>query len=281
MKNRKLKPWKELTIKDDYMFKLIMLNKLFCIHMLEMILGFKIKDITYIENEKTLKHGYCSKGVRLDVYAENDDAVFDVELQVGRQNADDLAKRMRYYQSAIDQYTLKAGYKYSRLKPSYIIFICPFDPFGHSRHIYTFHSRCDEATALQLGDDATKIVLSTKGTLDDASPELKAFLDYIDGIISNDAFVQKLDGAIKQVKENEMNEVNYKMWYEDIYEEIREEIGEEFREKGRAEGRKEGREENRIGAIRSLMKNAGLTLTKAMALLDIPTDEQPKYAALV
>ena len=34
---------------------------------------------------------------------------------------------------------------------------------------------------MTLDDDAVKIILSTKGTMDDVSPEMKRILDYIDG----------------------------------------------------------------------------------------------------
>lgn len=50
---------------------------------------------------------------------------------------------------------------------SYVIFICTFDPFGEGRHIYTFCNTCQENTSLTLNDDAVKIVLNTKGTIDD------------------------------------------------------------------------------------------------------------------
>lgn len=60
-----IKPWEELTIQDEYMFKLIMSRKRICKKMLEKILKIKIKDIRYIEEEKTVKPKYESKGVRL------------------------------------------------------------------------------------------------------------------------------------------------------------------------------------------------------------------------
>ena len=53
------------------------------------------------------------------------------------------------------------------------------------RHIYTFMERCDEDSSLTLGNGAVKIFLSTKGTIDDVSPELKHFLNYVDsGIVA-------------------------------------------------------------------------------------------------
>ena len=97
---------------------------------------------------------------------------------------------------------LKHGQHYSALGESFIIFICPFDHFNAGRHIYTFRETCAECPIIGLNDGATKIFLNTKGTADDVSPNLRAFLDYVDsGIIFGD-FVQELDAAVQLVKSN-------------------------------------------------------------------------------
>ena len=68
----KIKPWEELSFQDDYMFKRVMSRKRFCKRMLEKILRMEIRDIRYLEEEKTIKTAYESKGIRLDVYVEDD-----------------------------------------------------------------------------------------------------------------------------------------------------------------------------------------------------------------
>lgn len=79
------KTWDELDITDDYLFKLVMKHKHICKSMIEKILRIKIRDLRYIEEEKTLKHQYDSKGVRLDVYVEDDqNTVYDIEMHHGR-----------------------------------------------------------------------------------------------------------------------------------------------------------------------------------------------------
>ena len=48
--------------------------------MLEKILQMKIRDIRYLEEEKTIKAAYESKGIRLDVYVEDDkNTVYNVD----------------------------------------------------------------------------------------------------------------------------------------------------------------------------------------------------------
>ena len=117
-------------------------------------------------------------------------------------DSDNLAKRMRYYQGLIDMDKLKRGQHYSALGDSFIIFICTFDRFNSGRHIYTFRETCVECPIIGLNDGSTKIFLSTKGTVDDVSSDLKAFLDYVDrGFISSN-FIQELDEAVQLVKSN-------------------------------------------------------------------------------
>ncbi len=67
-----IKPWEELTIRDDYMFKRVMRHKRICKKMIEKILRIQIRDIKYLAEEKTVKMSYVSKGIRLDVYVEDE-----------------------------------------------------------------------------------------------------------------------------------------------------------------------------------------------------------------
>ena len=132
----------------------------------------------------------------------------------------------------IDSECLMAGQKYKMLPTSYIIFICPFDPFQQSRHIYTFRNLCVEDAGLELDDKTTKIFINSMGTADDVTPDVKAFLDYVNGIISDDAFVCEIDNEIVRVKEIEEERVAYMTYAMKI---------EEERELAEAKGREEGK----------------------------------------
>ena len=188
--------WLHLTFKDNFLFsKTLELFPDLCKKILELILQLNVKRIDFPEREKVIEARTDSKGIRLDVYVHDDlNRSFDIEMQVA--DSDNISKRMRYYQGLIDADKLKHGQHYSSLTDSYIIFICPFDRFKRGRHIYTFRERCDEDSSLTLNDGAVKIFLSTKGTLNDVSPELKNFLNYIDNGIISGTFVQKLDDAL-------------------------------------------------------------------------------------
>ncbi len=128
------------------------------------------------------------------------EVVYDIEMQVS--HTKELPKRSRYYQSMIDLQLIDKGQLYDELKRSYVIFICPFDLYGKGRHIYTFENICKEDGSISMGDEAVKIFLNAKGTLDDVSDELKAFLDYVAGKKPKDAYVERLEEAVKEAKKN-------------------------------------------------------------------------------
>lgn len=54
-----------------------------------------------------------------------------------------------------------------------------------------------------LGDDTVKIILNTKGTMDDVSPEIKSLLDFIDGKEPGNDYTRGLAEAVKAVRNNE------------------------------------------------------------------------------
>ena len=242
----KMKKYEELELRDDFMFSRIMSNPKFVKPLLETILGVKIRKIVYPQTQKTIDLSLQAKGIRLDVYVEDDqNTVFNLEMQTS--DGANLPKRMRYYQGMIDLNILDKGQDYTTLKKSYVIFICTFDPFGEGRHIYTFCNTCQENKALTLDDDAVKIILSTKGTMDDVSPEMKRILDYIDGKGASDKFTEELEEAVRSARQNE----RWRLDYMTLEYEYRQRYL-EGKEEGRAEGREEGRAEGRERTIQKL-----------------------------
>ena len=125
-----IKPWKELTFTDDYMFKKVMEAADICTESLNAFLSWDIKRITYFEEEKPLQAFYDSKGVRLDVYIHDEvERIYDVEMQVrkihektGVNPMISLAKRSRFYLGQLDVEFLAKGSLYSDLRPTIIIF---------------------------------------------------------------------------------------------------------------------------------------------------------------
>ena len=91
--------WEELEIKNDFLFAKVMRDKRICMMLLEKLLQTKIKDVVYLEEQKVLDIEKDAKSVRLDVYVEDGDRIFDLEMQAT--NKKNLPYRSRYYQVII------------------------------------------------------------------------------------------------------------------------------------------------------------------------------------
>ena len=248
------KEWEDLTIADDYMFKLVMSHKRICKHLLEIILGIKIRKLMEPKTEHPIKNSYESKGIRLDVYVEDDqNTVYDIEMQVRKYPEAYLGHRTRYYQSVIDFEALDAGVEYNKLKKSIIIFICPFKIFDGMRHRYTFNTICNEDNSLKLDDGTSKVILTTKGTLNDVNQNVRNFLDFVDGLPVKDTWVDKIRDLITKLKQDEREKANYMTFQMKLNEE-------------REEGRKEERRNAIVKMIRTL-KNLSIEQPKVIEQL--------------
>lgn len=241
------KAFEELQIKDDFMFSVIMRNPKFCKPFLERVLGIKISYIEYPKSQETIDISADAKSVRLDIYVEDGkETVYNIEMQTAENR--NIPKRSRYYQGMIDLNILEKGENYKDLKRSFVIFVCTFDLFGEGRHIYTFENRCIQNTELGLGDGTAKIILNTKGTMNDVTPEMKKLLDFIDGKEPEDDFTRELEEAVQSVRKNEKWRLDYmtlQMNYQEKYEQ-----GMEYGiEQGIEQGIKQG---NRQSALRML-----------------------------
>jgi len=233
----------DLTLMDDYMFGTVMQDPKLIRPLIERILDLRIRQVTYIEPQRTVKSGFDAKGIRLDLYVEDENGiVYNVEVQTTRHRS--LAKRMRYYQSAIDMNVLSPGADYARLRKSYIIFICNHDPYGRDRIVYRFENRCIEEPELPFGDETVKIIVNTRGTEGTVNAELLEVIRYLDSGTVSGNFSQELDDAVNHIKSSEERRHEYMIMM------IREqELIEQGREQGREEGREEGREQGIIEGV--------------------------------
>ena len=75
---------------------------------------------------------------------------------------------------------------------------------------------------MRLRGDARKIFLNTKGTIGEVDSSIKAFLQYVDGVLTADRFVQEIDEEIQRGKMIEGEAVGY-MTYEMKMKEARKE----------------------------------------------------------
>ena len=131
---RERKKYEDLTITDDFMFGKVMHHPERCRKLLEILLGVKIKEVVFLDEQDSMNPDYAAKGVRLDIYLEDaGNTVYNVEMQA--KNEGDLPERSRYYQAVIDINLIEKGAHYKALKKSYVIFMCTFDLVDRGRYI--------------------------------------------------------------------------------------------------------------------------------------------------
>ena len=247
-----MKKYEELDITDPFIFAKVMSEKELCKPLLENILNIKIRDIVYVDYEETIQMTVKSKGIRLDIYVEDDDnTVFNLEMQTTTYK--ELPKRSRYYQGIIDLNMIEKGESYDILKESYVIFICTFDFFEKGRSVYEFENVCLEDSEIKLNDGTHKIFLNTKGDKSDINKELKSLLEYFDGSEPESELTRRIDRKVIAARKNERWRREYMSLQMEMNLKYREGLkaGEE---KGRALGQSEGKIEtqkniNRLNKI--------------------------------
>ena len=243
---KKRKTLQDLTIKDNFLFGAVMCVEENCKGFLEMVLGFSIAQVV-VSKEKSIVYHPEYKGVRLDIYAEDENRThYNVEMQVKKKTA--LGKRSRYYHSQMVIEALASGEDYETLPDTFVIFVCDFDPFGEHLYCYTFGNECRENKNAKLDDGSYTIFLSTKGENEEEVPvELVRFLKFATADLEEseedfqDELVKQFQETIHNIKtDREMGE-RYMIFEEMLREE---------KQEGRLEGRQEGRIEGRIEATR-------------------------------
>lgn len=190
--------WQRATIANNFIFyKIMHENPDVCKHLLEILLEIEIDHIE-MANEEQLQVDYESKGVRLDVYAKNQDYAFDVEMQAV--NTNELEKRSRYYQGVIDVDNLKSGQLYRELKTSYVIFICIDDIFNCGLPVYSFENLCREDNKIKLNDMAYKYFFIAKNCDKLLNAEQKSFLKLVTENKPSDNFTREIINLVNEAK---------------------------------------------------------------------------------
>jgi len=174
------KSYEELEFTDNFMFvKILSSRPDLCAELLEMILQKKISRLEPVTYENSFQPTYESKGIRLDVYVEDDEHTrYDVEMQV--EPDINLAKRSRYYHSAMDMEMLLKGSAYSDLKQSYVIFICKNGvPGSMNRPVSTYKNTCVENPGEYLEDGTCTVFVNADSKGGETTAEMQNFLEFI------------------------------------------------------------------------------------------------------
>ena len=176
-----IKRYDDLTITDDFLFcRILEKNPDLCQDIVERIIGRKIGRIVRLEGQKEIRITPDGRGIRLDVYFEDDaENVYDIEMQTA--HYDELPQRIRYYQGTIDQDLINKGKAYSSLKDCWIIFICKEDIFHLGQGLYSFSLHEDHNHQLILDDKAHRLIFCLNGYDDDFPKQQRELADAMTG----------------------------------------------------------------------------------------------------
>lgn len=251
-----------LTIQNDFLFKKVMENKRICKRLIEEILQIQIETLTFVEVEKTMDIYQSSKGIRMDVVAQDEKHTrYNIEMQAADvinlwTHESLLPKRTRYYQAVMDMDMLQKGQSYDELAATYIIFICGFDCFAQGEYVYTFRRTCQEDERVVLPDDTTILFLNAMGTHGDVTAHTKNFLQYVREHTVVDEFTGEIANEIMRIKNDKELRGEYMKYEMNLHDErmLGYQQGKEAgREEGREQGRAEGVKSSIIGMIREGM----------------------------
>ena len=244
---------KNLTIKNNFMFAAVMSDEENCKGFLERALPIKV-DHVEISTEKSIVYHPEYKGVRLDVYAKDENNTrYNVEMQVLKQPA--LGRRSRYYQSHMDMDLLVKGCEYAELPDSYVIFLCDFDPFGEGKYRYTFRTACEETEEVSLKDGRCIVFLNTHGkNVEDVPKELVSFLRFVHADLKEsqkdfeDDYVRQVQKSVTHIRDSREMEERFMLL---------ELLMEDERREGRKEGRKAGQLDEAIRMLQMALSRYG------------------------
>ena len=151
-------------------------NEDLCKHLIGAVLGKHVEHIEYLDDEHAIQPDLDARGARLDVLALIDGEYVDVEMQVGREP--DIARRCRFYHSAIATRYMPKGSGYRSVPTSYVIFICLADPFDAGLPRYELATACVSNLEVLVDDGATTILLNAQAWEQEENPEVSGMLQY-------------------------------------------------------------------------------------------------------
>ena len=133
--------------------------------------------------------------------------------------------------------------------------------------VYTFKTMCSEDNRIELGDGITKIIINSQAAAHEKNEKLKVFLEYMNGKVSNDELIQKLEQRIKEVKANEELRREYM-----LVNTIERDARNDGWKAGLAEGEVRGSHQAKLETAR-ILKQLGDSITKIMQVTGLSKAE--------
>ena len=256
---KKTKSWDELTFADNFMFcKILESEPEICKRLLELLLHIEIDHLEAPSAEHTMQESPDSKSVRFDVYTKDKNRIFDLEMQTT--DTKNLPKRARYYQNIIDMSSLNKGMNYSKLKDTYIIFLCLDDIFHEELPVYFFENVCRENHRIKLRDGTYKLFFNAKNCDKLKTAEERDFFLFLRGQSAESELSRRIEERIKIAKKNLAWRNQYMTWQQTIDEE--KEIAYE-----------EGERANKIANAKNLLSMNIITPEQISMAIELPLEE--------
>ncbi len=257
------KRWEQAGLTDDFIFSKVFLDPVIAREMIHRVLPeLPLGKVTILNSQQKLTSTYDAKGVRFDIYAEDEDGNhYDVEMQVV--NHQNLPQRTRFYQSNLANDAFERGQNYSQADNAYVIFFCCFDPFGLGEQRYEIKRQVSKYPDYPYRDGETTLFFDITNLRQTVGPKLQNFLDLLAGrkVDGEDDFIVQLRQRIAHVKQDRKWRKEYmqRTLYEmDIENDRRRAVLEGRKEglqEGRQEGRSEGVDEERLALVRDLISS--------------------------
>ena len=215
-------------ITDDIFFCRIMSEKQYALPLLQRIFPqLNIRSIEQPISQFTIKNNRKEHGVRFDVFSEAEQKYFDIEMP-----------------------------------PTYIVFICTFDPFAEGAYKYEFSHIYDQTNHVTLKTGTHVILLNAYGTNPGSiNGGLLNFLKLVAGEKATryDPYLKQIQDKIAELKDNMQWRMSYMQEYNAIAVQERAEGIEQGIAQGRAAGLKQGKAEGlkqgRENSIALFIKN--------------------------
>ena len=273
---------RDIPLENDAMFSTVMQYEDACRGLIETIFeGRRVRRLQYKDmppaSQKNIIFDPANKSIRLDVFFEDGDTDYDIEMQ--KVDTGNLPLRARMYSSMMDANMLDKGLEYERLKDSYVIFICMFDLFEKGRTKYTFRSMCEEDGDLPLGDGRCIMFLNTKGSIGELGKDMDAFFEYLNGGVasigtgkdSGSEFVEMVDNYVLDINGDEDWRQGYMKYELNLIEKYKE---------GEASGEAKGISIGRAEGVSIGEANATNRMVKSLKEQGVPIEVIAKAASI-
>lgn len=160
------------------------------------------------------------------------DKIYNIEMQLENKEKN-LPERLRYYQGALDVHHLHKGDGFTDLKTTYIIFICPFNPFkdlGVNDVIYDISSQfiSSNGKTYDIKDRSHKIVINTLGDVSTMQDDtIKSFVELINNGYQSEN-KSNLTNVIQQEMVNLKSNDGWRRKYMSVMQEYAEQYAQEY-----------------------------------------------------